>query len=45
MSPEEIEAVQRVFASLSAIYDRMTTIAHFTADGAVIESVMTLKDL
>jgi hypothetical protein len=45
MSPEEIEAVQRVFASLSDIYDRMTTIAHFTADGAVIESVMTLKDL
>jgi hypothetical protein len=45
MSPEEIEAVQRVFASLSDLYDRMTTIAHFTADGAVIESVMTLKDL
>jgi hypothetical protein len=45
MSPEEIETVQRVFASLSDIYDRMTTIAHFTADGAVIESVMTFKDL
>jgi hypothetical protein len=45
MTPEEIEAVQRVFASLSDIYDRMTTIVHFTADGAVLDSVMTLKDL
>lgn len=45
MSPEEIESVQRVFATLSDIYDRMTTIVHFTADGAVVESVMTLKDL
>ncbi len=45
LSPEQKEAVQRVFAAVARFYDRMSTVVRFTGNGAEIGSTVTLKDL
>lgn len=45
VSPEAKAAMQRVFSELAKVYDRMSTVVHFNEHGAVVDSVVELKDL
>jgi len=45
MPPEMVEPMQDVMNGLGDIYDRMTTVVHFTEHGMEVNSVITLKDL
>ncbi|HEX5788985.1 MAG TPA: hypothetical protein VFY03_12450 [Woeseiaceae bacterium] len=45
MPPEMVEPMQDVMKGLGDIYDRMTTVVHFTERGMEVNSVITLKDL